>query len=614
MTVSGTSAIKIKSNVVNIGRVIKPELHSRINNVVNSDTIFQSGLFHLKKMFNKSFKMESYVKFSLLCEVCKVAVAIAQDLVKLGVVGEEIGKMLFVIKCDLFEKYSARVCKGLAEMFGPEAIYVLKHATFGSDEICSFVLGDSCGDSYSRNHDWHVVFPPVPKPPVRNLKRPQENSPTIKVLQISDTHFDPYYQEGANANCNEPLCCRASSGPVLTPGDRAGRWGDYRSCDTAKRTIYHMLKHIADTHPDIEYILWTGDLSAHDVWNQTKKGNLKIIEETVAQMSLFFPGVPIFPAIGNHESVPIDSFPPPHNSPPDVNMAWLYNTLDRLWRRWLPAGVSRTVRRGAFYSVLVRPGLRIISVNGNYCSHMNWWLTLNSTDPVSELQWLINELQKAELRGEKVHIIGHIPPGFEGCVKVWSRNFNEIVNRYEATITAQFYGHTHHDEFEVFYDLKDLKRATSIAYVGPSVTPFVHLNPGYRIYYVDGDHKATTRLVVDHETWIMNLDKANKVGYPTWYMLYSARDAYSMKALRPQDWDKFISKMACNDDAFNLYYKHYWKDSPVRGSCDEDCRKDLVCDARSGRSHDRRALCGYDTDDRLSSYPPQISHWWNLEE
>lgn len=53
---------------------------------------------------------------------------------------------------------------------------------------------------------------------------------------------------GANAECNEPLCCRVSSGPAMTPGGGAGRWGDYRKCDTPKRTIDHMLKHIADTH------------------------------------------------------------------------------------------------------------------------------------------------------------------------------------------------------------------------------------------------------------------------------------------------------------------------------------------------------------------------------
>lgn len=65
------------------------------------------------------------------------------------------------------------------------------------------------------------------------------------------------------------------------------------------------------------------------------------------------------------------SFPPPfvHN---DYSIEWLYAALDTEWRKWLPASVSRTVRRGAFYSVLVRPGFRIISLNMNYCNNKNW--------------------------------------------------------------------------------------------------------------------------------------------------------------------------------------------------------------------------------------------------
>lgn len=77
---------------------------------------------------------------------------------------------------------------------------------------------------------------------------------------------------------------------------------------------------------------------------------------------------------------------------------------------------------------------------------------LNSTDPATELQWFIYELQCAEFANEKVHVIGHIPPGYSDCLKVWSRNYYKIIERYESTITAQFYGHTHFDEFEMFYD------------------------------------------------------------------------------------------------------------------------------------------------------------------
>lgn len=69
-----------------------------------------------------------------------------------------------------------------------------------------------------------------------------------------------------------------------------------------------------------------------------------------------------------------------------------------------------------------------------------------------------------------------------------------LVCRYEATITAQFFGHTHFDEFELFYDPKDLGRAVGVSYICPSVTPFTNLNPGYRIYYVDGDRDHSTRV------------------------------------------------------------------------------------------------------------------------
>lgn len=60
--------------------------------------------------------------------------------------------------------------------------------------------------------------------------------------------------------------------------------------------------------------------------------------------------------------------------------------------------------------------------------------------------------------------------------------------RYENTITAQFFGHTHTDEIELYYDANTTKPA-GVAYVGPSATTFTFLNPGYRIYTIDGHHE-----------------------------------------------------------------------------------------------------------------------------
>ncbi|XP_049295450.1 sphingomyelin phosphodiesterase isoform X1 [Anopheles funestus] len=537
-----------------------------------------------------AFELETSVMSQVSCTACKAGAGLLQHYIRTGKSKEEIIKMIYQY-CVNLKIQSARVCEGVSQLFGVEVIYVLKRITIGPDEICSFIIGDACGDIYNPYHEWEVEFPPVPKPDPRELGLPKEAAPVFKVLHLSDTHFDPYYAEGSNADCNEPLCCRLTNGRPTTPNGAAGKWGDYRKCDTPQRTVDHMLNHIADTHSDIDFIIWTGDLPPHDVWNQTKEENLKVLKETVKQMTEKFPGIPIFPALGNHESAPVNSFPPPYVQQVDSSIAWLYDELDVQWRRWLPASVSHTVRRGAFYSVLVRPGYRIISLNMNYCNNKNWWLLLNSTDPATELQWFIYELQSAEFAGEKVHVIGHIPPGHSDCLKVWSRNYYKIISRFESTITAQFFGHTHFDEFEVFYDPHDLSRATSIAYIGPSVTPYNDLNPGYRIYYIDGDHDETTRLVVDHESWIMNLKEANLYDYPIWYKLYSTRAAYGMKGLRPADWDQLINNMTDSKELFDLYYKHYWKNSPVKPECDYECRKRILCDAKSGRSHDRKYFC-----------------------
>lgn len=48
--------------------------------------------------------------------------------------------------------------------------------------------------------------------------------------------------------------------------------------------------------------------------------------------------------------------------PKSSHMSYDIDIFDSQWRNWLPSSVSHTVRRGAFYSVLVRPGFRVISL------------------------------------------------------------------------------------------------------------------------------------------------------------------------------------------------------------------------------------------------------------
>ena len=169
-----------------------------------------------------------------------------------------------------------------------------------------------------------------------------------------------------------------------------------------KRTIEKAVAHMAQQHSDAAYIIWTGDLVPHDMWSTTKEENIMISDRLLNLMKQYFPSTPLYPTLGNHESSPANVFAPPEITDPELSTSWLYNEADVQWSKWLPTDTSSTIRYGGYYTALVRPGLRIVSMNMNYCYTFNYWTVYNSQDPASSLIWLNQLLENAELAGEKV--------------------------------------------------------------------------------------------------------------------------------------------------------------------------------------------------------------------
>ena len=139
----------------------------------------------------------------------------------------------------------------------------------------------------------------------------------------------------------------------------------------------------------------------------------------------------------------------------------------------------------------------------------------------------------------------------------------------------------------MFYDEEKPSLPTGVWYIGPSVTPYGGggLNPAYRLYEKDGDHPSTTHAILEHTTYILNLEKIATGKTPAWQLEYSAKAAYGMASLNPAEWDKLATRMLTNDTLVQLY-STYRSHSASVGRCDASCRKSLICALKTTRADD----------------------------
>uniref|UniRef100_A0A0N4ZDK1 Sphingomyelin phosphodiesterase n=1 Tax=Parastrongyloides trichosuri TaxID=131310 RepID=A0A0N4ZDK1_PARTI len=539
----------------------------------------------------------------LACDACTGVVDTIQTMIKDGKKDEEIED--FLIKtCQDLKIEQNYVCNQIIHQFAPEAIFFLTHAIVTPAEICGAFIKD-CGVSENPFDDiWPFEIPggkPAPQPfPV--VKNPMKK---LRVLHLTDIHIDRNYSVGSEANCGykklintDAFCCR------VYPDDKeedvrtvdkeksvpAGYWGSPYKCDIPFRTFINAMEHISK-NDKFDYIIVTGDLESHDIWDYTKSRTMTNIMNITSILNSYFPNTPIYQATGNHEGVPIDAMGP-HSMPEYSTRGpqWLYNTFAQAWKRDLPASTQSGIKYRASYAVQPYQGLKLISLNTIYCSEVNLYNYLNQTDPDGTLQWLSDELLASEKIGQKVHIMSHIPPGESYCMKGWSYNFYRLVERFESTIMFIALGHTHKDHFEVYYENADVKgRAIQVNWIAPSLTTFADSNPAYRVYEFDGNYQGSTFTVLEAETYYTDIEKATEDVPPVWELEYKFTEEYDMSDLTPESFKELINKLKKDEKLFKVFYKNYHRKET---KCDLICKDEVICKMKSARSHDKELFCG----------------------
>ncbi|KAH7941539.1 hypothetical protein HPB49_014786 [Dermacentor silvarum] len=64
--------------------------------------------------------------------------------------------------------------------------------------------------------------------------------------------------------------------------------------------------------------------------------------------------------------------------------------------------------------------------------------------------------------------------------------------------------------------------------------------------------------ILDHHTYLLNLTAANARPDvpPRWELEYSARAAYNLSSLEPQQWDALLLRMERDDDLFYRFFRY----------------------------------------------------------
>ena len=255
----------------------------------------------------------------------------------------------------------------------------------------------------------------------------------------------------------------------------------------------------------------------------------------------------------------------------------------------------------------------MISINTDFWytdNIFNYWNVTNP-DTSGVLTWLASELAACEARGQRAWIIGHVPSGYDGGNAVLNPSalFYSIVVRFSpATIAGVFFGHTHEDQIQLFYDflpistytrngqiyrnttMVDYSKPLAVGYIGPSITPLTGNNAGYQLYQVD----ATTFSITGIQTYFANVSESLTWDTPQWKFEYDARATYASATspnstwpatapLNATFWDGVTTSMLSNQTLVEMYNLYETKSSVVTRNCSSAaCGRQKVCYIRSG--------------------------------
>ncbi|KAL8352542.1 hypothetical protein RB601_002727 [Gaeumannomyces tritici] len=522
------------------------------------------------------------------CAACNLLLLVLQALAHTG--NDNFSKAITAV-CQALHVQDADVCAGAIGLEGPILAHDLRTMSINtktSQLFCLTVFG-LC--------QWPDVdtasAPSLPAKPAAAATAASRPAPSgrepLKVVHISDIHVDQSYTAGASRNCTKNICCRPYTA-ADAPGNSsspAGAFGDAH-CDTPVSLEESMYAAVGSLVPGRNLSIFTGDAVEGAVWLVGRPEVTADLGDAFGRMRRL--GTTVYAVAGNHDVAPVNSFPPAAVDT-DMSAGWAYDAMGAGWRGWIgPDAAAQVSSNFGSYSVRDQAtGLRVVGLNTNFWYKQNFWMYERNmeADPSGMFAWLVAELAKAEAAGERVWLLGHMPMGSGDAFHDASYYFDQIIQRYAATIAATFYGHTHKDQFMLAYSdysNRSAATATMVSYIAPALTP-TSGNPTFRVYDVD----PVTFAVLDYTVYYADLDAPTFQTEPVWQKLYSVKEAYGplvgltdpRAELTPAFWHRLTEVFEADDAVFGQYRARKTRGRDAPSACDAACKAAEICQMRA---------------------------------
>jgi sphingomyelin phosphodiesterase acid-like 3 len=406
------------------------------------------------------------------------------------------------------------------------------------------------------------------------------------VAVFSDVHFNPFYDPNlVTALVNENDTGKWAGifqTSALGPSSRGG--------DTNYPLLVLALSGIQQNLGASPLIIFTGDILGHGLpqmfylhlngtENPRDLADVAAMKAFTDKVVAFFMGqvrgavgnVPVMFAVGNGDSYSgagpnvLDSSTfAPDNS-------FLVNTADLFYTKFLNGTVDHqgfldTFTTAGYYSAEpAGTNLMVIGLNTIlFCRDFSSGQDANDGIVAAELDWLDSRLAAAEVKGKKVWLLMHAPPGADIATTAKPANFDSnghiatatmiwwtayqasflaILAKYPGIISLTLAGHTHMDEYRIL-------PSSGAVEITPAISPWFGNNPAFKVFTISLDTLKPT----DYSS--LNYDLA--INPPQFNSYYTFSTAYSSQGLLGESLTQLTPALVTNPDKQKLYRGHYY--------------------------------------------------------